>query len=64
MWFTRVSIANPVNIRNASGRSGEATVFLTASAGSSTFSGPVYVQNTTIAGGATREQRARVVGQL
>jgi len=46
-----LTISNPVNIKNASGRSGEATVFLTASAGSSTFSGPLFVQNTTVAGG-------------
>jgi autotransporter-associated beta strand protein len=46
-----LTISNPVNIKNASGRSGEATVFLTASSGSSTFSGPLYVQNTTVAGG-------------
>ena len=46
-----VNIANPINIKYATGVVGQGAIFLSASSGVGTLSGPIYVQNTTYAGG-------------
>jgi autotransporter-associated beta strand protein len=55
-----VTIANPINIKFATGVVGQGAIFLSASSGVGTLSGPIFVQNTTFAGGLFASNGARL----
>jgi len=56
-----VTIANPINVDFASGRVGEGAIFLSASTGVGTLSGPIRIEKTTIAGGLFASNGATLV---